>query len=54
MSDKNKDKQVTLGEIFRYVYNDVTYRTKDAKQVQHPQLIGTYSEEMKKNVLTQW
>ncbi len=54
MSDKNKDKQVTLGEVFRYVYSDVTYRTKNAKQVQHPQLIGTYSEEMKKNVLTQW
>lgn len=54
MSDKNKDKQVTLEEIFRYLYNDVTYRTKNAKQVQHPQLIGTYSEEMKKTVLTRW
>lgn len=54
MSDKNRDKQVTLEEVFHYVYNDVTYRTKNAKQVQHPQLIGTYSEEMKKTVLTQW
>ena len=54
MSDKNKDKQITLGEVFRYVQNDVIYRTKDAKQVQHPQLIGTYSDEMKKTVLTRW
>lgn len=52
MSDKDKNKQVTLKEVFHYVYNDVVYRTKNHKQVQHPQLICL--DEMKSTVLTKW
>ena len=51
MSDKNKDKQVTLKELYRYVYNDVVSRTKDDTP-QHPQLFCTDS--MNKEVLTKW
>lgn len=52
MSDKNTDRKITLMECFRYVYTDVTRRTKDTKQVQHPQLLCP--ENMKDNVLTKW
>lgn len=36
-SDADGNRTVTVGEIFRYVYNDVTGRSRGA---QHPQLIG--------------
>ncbi|MBD5319782.1 MAG: caspase family protein [Bacteroides sp.] len=36
-SDVNADKNITVEELFRYVYGDVIKRTKG---VQHPQLIG--------------
>lgn len=52
MSDKNTDKKITLAECFQYVYTDVIRRTKNAKQVQHPQLLCP--EKMKSNVLTKW
>lgn len=40
LSDKNRDKHVTLKELFDYVHNDVTARTQKTKSPQHPQLIG--------------
>ena len=43
MSDTNSDRKITLIELFKYVHNDVTARTKDSFQVQHPQLIGPSS-----------
>ena len=48
MSDANKDRKVTLIELFRYIYNDVTARTKQ----QHPQLIGPGSAHQ--IVLAKW
>ena len=39
MSDGNSDNAVTLNELFYYVYNDVVARTKNSKNVMHPQLL---------------
>lgn len=52
MSDKNTDKMVTLKELFDYIYKDVTYRTRNSKIVQHPQLICPSS--MYGNYMTKW
>lgn len=52
LCDVNQDKKVTLIELFNYIYKDVTARTKDSKQVQHPQLIGPGS--MHNVVVTSW
>lgn len=52
LSDKNRDKQVTLKELFDYVYNDVTARTKKTEHPQHPQLIGPSSSH--NVVITSW
>lgn len=52
LSDKNRDKQVTLKELFDYVYNDVTARTKGTDHPQHPQLIGPASSY--NVVVTKW
>jgi len=43
LSDKNQDRQVTLKELYNYIYNDVTARTKETEHPQHPQLIGPSS-----------
>ena len=52
MSDKNSDRKVTLKELFDYIYNDVTARTKNTKSPQHPQLIGPSSSY--NTVITSW
>lgn len=52
MSDKNSDKNVTLEELFNYIYKDVTYRTRNSDVEQHPQLICPSS--MRDNYLTKW
>lgn len=52
VADKNEDRKVTLDELFRYVYNDVTARTKNDRQTQHPQLIGPGSA--LNTVITSW
>lgn len=52
MCDKNTDRQITLIELFNYVYSDVTARTKDSEQQQHPQLIGP--ESLHDLVLARW
>lgn len=38
LADANKDRSITVMELFTYIYNDVTKRSKNA---QHPQLIAT-------------
>ena len=52
-----KDKKVTLIELYHYVYNDVTLKTKPGEKSpypkqQHPQLIGPGSAH--ETVLTRW
>lgn len=49
MSDNNHDKRITLIELFKYIYNDVTARTNNG---QHPQLIGPGSAQ--NAVLATW
>ena len=52
MCDKDTDKQITLIELFNFIYSDVTARTKNSEKVQHPQLIGPGS--MYNMVLAKW
>lgn len=51
-ADKNDDRQITLMELFLYVYNDVTARTHNYTQTQHPVLIGPSSSH--DTVITRW
>lgn len=48
-SDANSDKQITVIELFKYVYNDVTTRSKSK---QHPQLIA--SKDRHNSVIAVW
>ena len=48
-SDKNRDKKITLIELFKYVYGDVVKRSKEE---QHPQLLAPNS--MYDIVVAQW
>ncbi len=48
-ADDNGDKKITVVELFKYVYNDVTRRTKSS---QHPQLIAP--KEMVDVVVMDW
>lgn len=52
MSDVDSDKNVTLSELFDYVYKDVVFRTRNSKQAQHPQLFCPSG--MKNTILTKW
>ena len=49
MSDNNHDKKITLIELFKFIYKDVTARTDGG---QHPQLIGPGSAQ--NSVLAAW
>lgn len=51
-ADKNSDRNVSVIELFNYIYNDVTARTHNSEQVQHPQLIGPSSSH--NTILTNW
>lgn len=51
-ADINDDRQITLMELFKYVYKDVTARTRNCRQIQHPVLIGPSSSH--ENVITRW
>lgn len=42
-ADTNGDKQITLMELYTYIYKDVTTRVGGNKDQQHPQLIGPKS-----------
>lgn len=39
-ADANRDKKITVKELFNYVYNDVQHTTNKMDVSQHPQLIG--------------
>ena len=39
-ADANGDRKITVAELYKYVYADVTERTKSSEAPQHPQLIG--------------
>lgn len=51
-ADRNDDRQVTLMELFRYTYNEVTGRSGQGEDAQHPQLIGPKGEH--DTVLARW
>lgn len=42
-ADANGDKKITVSELYRYIFTDVTNRIGNAKEQQHPQLIGPKS-----------
>lgn len=48
-ADDNQDRDITIMELFKYIYKDVTTRT---KKKQHPQLIAP--REMYGNVVMKW
>lgn len=51
-ADYNGDRNVTVSELYKYVYADVTERSKNSEHPQHPQLIGPKSNF--EAVLTKW
>lgn len=51
-ADANGDRKITIAELYKYVYADVTERTKNSEAPQHPQLIGPKSHF--NVVLTKW
>lgn len=51
-ADKNQDKQVSIIELFKYIYGDVVKRTQKTDYPQHPQLIAP--ESMYDKVVSKW
>lgn len=53
-ADRDGDRKITIMELFKYVYNEVTMRmeSNDPAMVQHPQLIGPSSEHS--TVIAKW
>lgn len=53
-ADSNGDRKITILELFKYIYNEVTMRMEsdDPEVVQHPQLIGPSSEHS--TVIAKW
>ena len=51
-ADANDDRQITIDELFKYTYNDVTRRQADQIHKQHPQMIGPSS--LYNMVVTRW
>lgn len=51
-ADGNKDKKITVKELFNYVYNDVQHTTSNMSVSQHPQLIGV--KEVADAVVVDW
>lgn len=51
-ADANKDKKITVRELFNYVYNDVQHTTAYMDASQHPQLIG--SKDVADVVVVDW
>lgn len=51
-ADANKDKKITVRELFNYVYNDVQHSTANMEASQHPQLIGV--KEVADAVVVDW
>lgn len=51
-ADSNRDKKITVKELFNYVYNDVQHSTASMDAPQHPQLIGV--KEIAETVVIDW
>lgn len=51
-ADANRDKKITVKELFNYVYNDVQHSTSSMDASQHPQLIGV--KEVANVVVVDW
>lgn len=51
-ADANKDKKITVKELFNYVYNDVQHTTANMDASQHPQLIGV--KDVAEAVVVDW
>lgn len=51
-ADANRDKKITVRELFNYVYNDVQHTTANMEASQHPQLIGV--KEVAEAVVVDW
>ncbi len=51
-ADANRDKKLTIKELFNYVYNDVQQTTSKMEVSQHPQLIGVKS--VAETVIASW
>lgn len=51
-ADANKDKKITVSELFNYAYNDVKHTTSKLELSQHPQLIGVKA--MAEAVVVDW
>ncbi len=51
-ADANRDKKITVKELFNYVYNDVQHTTANMNASQHPQLIGV--KEIADAVVIDW
>lgn len=53
-ADSDGDRKITIMELFKYIYNEVTMRMEsdDPDMVQHPQLIGPSSEH--NTVISKW
>lgn len=51
-ADANRDKKITVRELFNYVYNDVQHSTAKMDASQHPQLIGV--KEVANAVIIDW
>ncbi len=52
-ADLNKDGLVTIGELYDYVFDEVTKKAKEFKAVQHPQIKGTYSGQIPLTIVKQ-
>ena len=53
-ADKNGDRNITIEELYEFIYNEVTYRQKGEtnEKSQHPMIIGPSSE--RKTVIAKW
>ena len=51
-ADANRDKKLTIKEVFNYVYNDVQQTTSKMEVSQHPQLIGV--KDVAETVIASW
>lgn len=51
-ADANRDKKISVRELFNYVYNDVQHTTSKMEISQHPQLIG--AREVADAILVDW
>ncbi len=52
LADANRDKDITLIELFKYVHSDVTKRAEGMGKQQHPQLIGPTKKHSR--VIVRW